>query len=405
MQKHVLLVGRSREVVKKAKALDLRYTLLLQLGPTRSAENLVPFHRVVGMPEAAAVSEWVAQAKLIHALDPFDALGAFTETAEEFAAAIAEELRLPYHSRDVIAKTHHKYSMRTALREAGLDDTGCRLLTDPGVQAVQDFGADYGYPIVLKPVNARGSLGVSLARSSNEIDAALTWFRTWAPGYDLLLEQFLDGNEWSVEGFSENGRHRIVCITEKFKHADTFIEQGHCVPAQVDTVTEAAIHALVTGALDALGIRFGPSHTEVIVTPNGPRIVETHVRLAGDHIPDLIGLVSGVNLHELWMRQTLGEPVLERIPDVPGSRFAAIRFVSPRAIGTIERVDGVAQARASAGVHAVEILQDVGARVGEVHDSFSRGASVIAEGATAEEANQRALEASRMVRFVVVCAE
>lgn len=404
MQKHVLMVGRAREVVARTKSLGVRYTQMLKLDPGLTAENLTSYHRVVGLPAAAGVEEWVAQAKLIHAIDPFDAIGAFTETGEEFAAVIAGEIGLWYHRPEVIEKTHHKRRMRVALREAGLDDTASRLLDAPGIEAVQAFAAEHGYPVVLKPVDARGSLGVSVARDAGEVAAALHWFQQWADGYQLLIEQFLDGDEWSVEAFSENGRHRIVCITQKFKDPATFIETGHCLPARLEPSLEAAIHELVRGTLDAMGITAGPSHTEIIVTPRGPRVVETHTRLAGDRIVDLIALLSGVELRQLWMRQVLGESVIEQVPANLDSGFAAIDFISPRVSGVIERIDGLEQARAHPGVQRVDLLLAPGAMVGQVHDSFSRGASVIATGASAGQALERAREASGMIRFVVSCA-
>lgn len=404
MQKHILTVGRAREVLARTRSIGARYTQLLKLDPGLTAENLAHYYRVVGLPATAGVEEWVAQAKLIHALDPFDAIGAFTETAEEFAAVIAGEIGLWYHSPEVIENTHHKWRMRAALREAGIDDTASRLLDEPDVESVQAFANEHGYPVVLKPVNARGSLGVSIARNAGEVAGALHWFQRWAGGYPLLLEQFLDGDEWSVEAFSENGRHRIVCITQKFKDPETFVETGHCLPARLDPSLEAAIHELVRGTLDAVGIGTGPSHTEVIVTPRGPRVVETHTRLAGDRIVDLIALVSGVDLRELWMRQVLGESVLEQVPTRLDSGFAAINFISPRATGVVERIDGVDLARAHPGVERVDVLLGVGAEVGQMHDSFSRGASVIATGVSAQEALERTREAGGMIRFVVSCA-
>lgn len=402
--KHILMVGRARDILAKARQFDLRFTQLFKLRRDMVSENLEPYHRLVGMPGDASIDEWIAQARLIHSIDPVDAIGAFTETAEKIAARIAEALGLPYHASDVVECTHDKFLMREKLRAVGLDDTVSRVLPSPDPVEIRRFADEIGYPIVLKPVSARGSLAVSIVRNEQEIDAALRWYRQWAENFPLLLEQFIEGEEWSVEAFSEDGRHRIASITRKFKDPGTCVEVGHCVPAIFPPEDEAAIHRLVEGTLDALGIRMGPSHTEIITTPRGPRVVETHARLGGDRIVELVRLVSGVDLHVLWVRQVMGESVIDEVPSCDGSRFAAIRYVSPRAYGKIERIDGADTARAHDGVDRVELLQSPGTEVGEVHDSFSRGASVIAVGATAEEAMSRALAAAGEIRFVVSCA-
>ena len=402
--KHILLVGRAREILAKARQFDLRFTQLFKLRSDMVSENLEPYHRLVGLPAGAGADEWVAQARLIHSIDPVDAIGAFTETAEKIAARVALALDLPYLPPEVIDNTHDKFRMREKLRAAGLDDTASRVLPSPDPAEIRGFADEVGYPIVLKPVSARGSLAVSIVRAEPEIDTALRWYRQWAEDFPLLLEQFLEGEEWSVEAFSEDGRHRIASITRKYKDPDTCVEVGHCVPAVLDPQLEARIHRLVEGTLDAVGIRMGPSHTEIITTASGPRVVETHARLGGDRIVELIKLVSGVDLHVLWVRQVMGESVIDEVPECDGSRFAAIRYVSPRAHGRIERVDGVDLARAREGVDRVEVLQPPGTEVGEVHDSFSRGASVVATGDSVEQAMSRATEAAREIRFVVSCA-
>ncbi|TXH77674.1 MAG: ATP-grasp domain-containing protein [Lysobacteraceae bacterium] len=403
--KHILMVGRSREVLAKAKRFDLRFTQFVKLRQDMVSETLQPYHRLVGFPGIATTDEWVAQARLIHSIDPFDAIGGFTETAEDIAAQIALALDLPYHPPETVTSTHDKFVMREKLRAAGLDDTASRVMQAPDLDEVRRFAEEYGYPVVLKPVSARGSLGVSIARNDAELDAAVRWFQQWAGKYPLLLEQFLEGEEWSVEAFSEQGRHRIACITRKYKDPRTCIEVGHCVPAVFEPAVEADIHRLVCATLDTVGIRMGPSHTEIITTQRGPRVVETHARLGGDRIVELVNLVTGVDLHVLWVRQVMGESVIDDVPaSAAAGRYAAIRFVSPLARGVVERVDGVDAAKAMPGVQRVDVIQSPGAEIGEVHDSFSRGASVIAVGESAEEAMARAVEAAGQIRFVVACA-
>jgi biotin carboxylase len=400
MTQHLLLIGTSRDLHPKAHRLGARLTVLERTSKL-SGRKLDVYSRIIGIPDGASTSEWVEQAALVHRRDPFTALGAFTESAEEQAAAVAAALGLPYHPAAVIQRTHDKLEMRRVLREAGLDDTGSRVVDSR--QALEDFAAEAGYPIILKPLDARGSLGVSALRSPADVPGALDWFSKWASEYRMLAEELLQGTEWSVEAFSEGGEHRIVCITQKFKEEGHFVEVGHCAPAPLPAGDARAIEDFVRRVLSALGVQRGPSHTEVFLTAQGPRVVETHTRLGGDSIGDLIRLTTGVDLDELWIRQCLGESVLAEVPVVSSDKHAAIAFVSPHAHGTLLRVEGEDEVSAMPGVDKVDVMLSPGTTLAGLHDSFSRGASVIATGATAEEAVTRAQSAAGRLRFIVSC--
>jgi biotin carboxylase len=400
MSKHMLLIGGSREMHPKVTALGLRASLLFNMATLKKRRNMAMYERIVGLPALASVEEWVEAARLIHRFDPFDCLGGFNEPTQDRAAVVAKALGLPYLSADTIAVTRQKDRMRQVLRAAGLDTTASRLVD--GAADVAAFGEAHGYPFVLKPVDGRGSLGISIVRSSREIAAALARFAEWAPEHAMLAEQFLDGEEWSVEGFSEAGHHRIVCVTQKFKDPVTCVETGHCLPAPLTEDARAVIERFVVGVLTAVGIDNGPSHTEVIVTPHGPRIVETHARLGGDSIVEMIQLVSGVDLDHLWIRQAAGERVLDLVP-ARLARFASISFATPEARGVLERVDGVAEAAASPGVVRIEMLEEPGAEMHGAQRSDSRGGFAIATGETAAEATAQARAATSRLRFVVAC--
>jgi biotin carboxylase len=402
--KHVLMVGRSLEMLTKGVKHGVRYSLLCKNAPRIGLDDLQPFSRIVMLNPDADVQEWIGQARLIHEHDPVDVIGGFTEDEEATSAEIAAALGLRYHTAGVVANTHDKFRMRQTLRAAGVDDTGSCLLQQVDGERIRAFAAENGYPVVLKPVDGGGSLGVSIARSEHELEAATRWFEQWASKHALLVESYLAGDEWSVEAFSEAGVHRVMCITRKYKDPKTCVETGHCLPALLDPAVTQAIHDLVSRTLTALGILDGPTHTEIITTPEGPRVVETHTRMGGDLIGKLIRLVTGIDPHELWWRQTLGESVIDEIPVCGEGKHAAIRYVSPRAFGTLERVEGIPDARASPGVEDLGVLKKPGTELGEVFDSSSRAAAVIATGETPEQAMDRAIEATKAIRFVVSCA-
>jgi biotin carboxylase len=397
---HFLLIGTAREIHPKIKRLGHRLSLICPMRNLRTLSNYGDYDCIVGMPAAASAEEWVEQARLVQQHDAVNALGGFNEVTQHLAAIVGAALGLPFHSLDVIQRTREKDEMRRVLREAGLDDTPARLVASQ--EDVHSFAVDHGFPIVLKPADGRGSLGVSIARSQADIPKAMAWFEQWASEHRMLAEKMLLGEEWSVEAFSERGQHRVVCVTQKFKDPQTSVETGHCLPAPIPEPTRAAIEQFVAKVLTAIGIENGPSHTEVFVTPEGPRVVETHARLAGDSVVELIQLASGVDLDELWIRQAAGESVLDEVPTSLG-RWASIAFATPQAVGTLERIDGREQAQAIEGVMRVELLQEPGTEVHGAHDSFSRAAFAIAVADESQEAVRRARDAVSKLRFVVAC--
>ncbi|PPV05201.1 hypothetical protein XBLMG947_3674 [Xanthomonas bromi] len=399
--KHILMVGRSREIFARSRGLDVRFSLILVGGASRTAEDLSGYQRVIVLPPDASVEEWLQCGQLINTFDPIDAIGGFTETAEKIAVDMAERLALPFHGRDVIHTTHDKFAMRERLRSLGIDDTASRIVAADDEASIREFAAEHGCPVVIKPLSARGSLGVSVVKSLEELPAALAWFRAWAGGQPVLVEKFLAGEEWSVEAFSEGGVHRIMCITRKFKSPQTCIETGHCLPAIFEEGARQRIHALVKSTLDAVGLQCGPSHTEVMMCAEGPRVIETHTRLGGDRIAEMIALLGGADPYQLWVRQVAGESVLPEVPVLDGSAFASIQFTSPSCEGVLDRIEGLEQAISMPGVVRADAMVAPGQRIGAVHDSFSRGASVLARASTAEEAVLRAQEAVAAINFIV----
>ncbi|HYF66281.1 MAG TPA: ATP-grasp domain-containing protein [Herpetosiphonaceae bacterium] len=401
MAHHLLLISGVAATHRKAKALGLRLTLFKAADRVKVQKHLDMYDRIVGLPQGASLEEWIEMARAIHRLDPVDAIGGFSETAQEKAALIAEALNLPFYAPAVIRRTRNKAEMRAILRAAGLDSTPSQVVA--AADEIVAFGADHGYPLILKPLDGLGSLAVAIVRSPDTVAGAFAQVFQRAGGAEILVEGFLEGPEYSVEAFSEHGRHRVICVTQKFKDPRTCIETGHCVPAPISDRQRAAIECFVMDVLEAMEMTHGPSHTEVVVTADGPKIVETHARLGGDNIVDLIKLTGEVDLEELWIRQSSGESVFDQLPAALQG-YAAIAYATPQAIGVLERIDGLEAARGQPGVIRVEPLQDPGTMIEGAYDSYSRGASAIAVGDSYEEAVSRAQTAVSQLRFIVTCA-
>ena len=260
------------------------------------------------------------------------------------AARVNQRHGLGGNPLDAVRLLKDKSAMRRRLAEVGLSPVRSSMVTGGGELAV--FARGVGGPVVVKPLDAGGSAGVHLL--VRPTDAGTLWADVLAAGRTrMLAEEYLDGPEISVEAFSDRGVHTVVAFTQKIL-GPRFIEVGHVVPAQVDPGTRDEVVAMTTALLDAVGLTEGPSHTEFRLTPAGPRIIESHNRIGGDNITDLVRQVHAVDFERLAVGVPLG--LLPWAGDPPtATGGAAIRFFTPPP-GTVRRIDRPAHHELEPGV-------------------------------------------------------
>lgn len=405
MNEHMLLVGRSRELHRKCKELGVRSTLLVEMSKVTNEKIASVYDRIMVLPDTARPSDWVEAASMLHSLDKFTCIGAFTELHEKEAVLISERLRIPFHSYDIIEVTHEKDKMRNLMCSKGLDKTSyIRLPADSSEEQVIEAILRIGLPVVLKPANARGSLAVRKIFNQDQIKGALTEYRLIASAYDLLIEKLIEGTELSVEAFSELGVHRIMAVTEKFKDDLTSVETGHLLPARITEGEYQRVIQYVKRVLTSIGIENGPSHTEIFLSKDSPVLIESHVRLGGDRIPDLIQYLTGKDILALWVRQATGQSVLSEVPEircVHNKRWASIQYGWTKKSGRISRID-IRDMAEQKSIKEVRPLVQVGDHVdGFLRDSFSRSKEAIAVGESTDEALSVAKNALNYVNLEV----
>ncbi|MFF9347273.1 ATP-grasp domain-containing protein [Streptomyces sp. NPDC014734] len=405
MPEHVLVVGTGRDFPARLRAArpGTETSVIVHLDYLYKVREPAGNARVIGVRGDAPDEEWIALAAAAHARHPFTRIATFGERDQDRYAAIGEALGLACHSVRTVSLVHDKQAMRDRLAEAGLDTTAHARVAD--ADALRAFVREHG-TCVVKPVSGAGSAGV--ARVTADSDLAGVFDRAGGsylglvnPG--VLVEEFIEGPQFSVEAVSERGEHQVVAITAKYSDPATFVELGHVSPAELPGERRQEIHTCVAGVLDALGVTFGVTHTEVVLGPAGPRVIETHVRMGGDEIPALTLDATGVDLDACALRQTLGERVL---PDVRAAlaaprepRASAIWFAVLGARGLLGEVTGLAEARAVPGVTEARVSARAGAEVGGLTSSDSRVAYARALGGCAEEAVAAAREAVAHLEF------
>ncbi|QHE68553.1 ATP-grasp domain-containing protein [Rhodococcus sp. WAY2] len=408
MTEHVLVVGSGRDLPSRVRSAlpGTQTSVICRLDFVAKLRQLTEHARVIAVRHDAPDEEWIALARAAHARHPFTRIATFGERDQDRCAAIGEALGLSTHSRRTVALIHDKDAMRAQLRDAGIDSTASAIVAD--VDTLHTFVGKHGLPCVVKPVCGAGSAGVAVVREEAALAAA---FERAGGSFDglpnsgVLVEQFHEGPQFSVEAFSESSEHQVVAITRKFSDPATFVELGHVAPAELSAAEEEQVHTYVERLLDALGVEFGATHTEIVLGSQGPKVIETHVRMGGDEIPALAFDATGVDLADCVVRQTVGEKVLPGIRAVlaeerPG-RCSAIWFAAAPVAGVLTEVGGLDDARNVDGVTEVQSLVRPGSRVEVLESSDSRVAYARALGDTAEQALVAAREAVGCLEFQV----
>lgn len=408
MSEHVLIVGTGRDFPARIRAAHpgARTTVFCRLDSVGRVRAPGDNARVLGLRDDAPEQEWVDLAAAVHARDPFTRIGTFGERNQNHYALIAEALGLTAHRPETVHLVHDKHAMRARLTEAGVDSTAGARVAD--VDELRAFVLHHGLPCVVKPVSNSGSAGIT--KVTDEGGLAEAFARADGsygdlPNAGVLVEEFLDGPQFSVEAVTEAGEHQVVAITAKFSDPATFVELGHVTPAPLADEVRDLIHAYVGAVLDALGVEFGPTHSEICLTEKGPRLIETHVRMGGDEIPALVRDATGVDIDDCATRQTLGRSVLPSVratlaePRPP--RCSAVWFAALETTGVLDHVSRLDEARSLPGVTEVTLLAKPGTRIAGLTSSASRVAFARAVAATPEEAVNAARAAAEHLEFTL----
>lgn len=186
-----------------------------------------------------------------------------------------------------------KYEMRKALSQSGMSCPNFSFFDDSNFIIKKN---DLNFPIIVKPTDRSGSRGVTMVEDSINVNPAITKALKHSFKKSVIVEEFIEGREFSIEIISFKGKHYPLAITDKVTTgAPFFVETEHHQPADISKNLEKKIFTTISRALDILEIKNGASHSEIIITEDlNISIVEVAARMGGDFIgSDLVMLSRG----------------------------------------------------------------------------------------------------------------
>lgn len=317
-------------------------------------------------------------------------------------AAVADELGLVGISKETAIKATDKGEMRMALRKSGVPIPAFyRVRSKEEYRSAVNKIKEAGYKCIVKPADNSGSRGIDLLSDFEQetIDNAYEYSKQSSRSGDLMVEEYMEGDEVSVESLSIDGICHVIQITDKLTTgAPYFVEMGHSQPSGLSEDTKEKIRQITIAANKAIGIENGPAHTEIKITKDGPKIIELGARLGGDNITThLTPLSTGVDMVECCINIAMGMAVNL---NTRMNRGSAIRYF-PLEKGKIKNIEGVEQAQKIPGVVQVSIVRGVGESVNGIKNSGDRVGFVITEGDDAKAAVDAAMQGVAAVKFEV----
>ncbi|GAA1902290.1 hypothetical protein GCM10009716_10200 [Streptomyces sodiiphilus] len=378
----LLLIGGVDAVIDRAVDLGLR--VILMQHPDKLTLRQA---RRAALTLVADYTDWSTAeplARAVHAATPFGTVLSLTEGGMETAARLNDAFRLGGASHTVSRRLRDKWLTRSRMAELNLPVPPFALVTDRASLAA--FGQRAGYPYVIKPTGTTAGYGLIRVTGPAGLDDAWTQVRrmlgkrtdrgsTLFTVRDFLMEGYVPGPEYSVEALSFAGRHVVVAITEKLVADEHFAELGHALPARLRPAGEKALTEAVGTFLDAMDITDGATHTELRLSPAGPVVIESHHRVGGGHIGDLVREVYGTDL----LTEAIGWATGRRpaLPGPPPARGAAgARFVV-RNPGVVTTVSGVEETAARPDVLSADVTVRPGDTVRPLRDNWDRLGSVV----------------------------
>jgi biotin carboxylase len=245
-----------------------------------------------------------------------------SDAAVSTVSYVAENMGLVSNSYFDALATTNKYEMRKKFLENDVSSPNFILAVDESTEF------DLKFPVIVKPVDRSGSRGISKVCTKADLGSAIKRAQTESFSGKVIVEEYVEGDEVSVETISWEGKHYILAITDKVTTGEPyFVELAHHQPSSLDLTIQTKVKIETIKALNSLNVKFGASHSEFKITNAGDvYAIEVGARMGGDFIgSDLVYLSTGYDYLKGVIEIALGE---FKAPTLNVDKYSGIYFLS-----------------------------------------------------------------------------
>jgi biotin carboxylase len=286
---------------------------------------------------------------------------------------VAHKLGLVGNSLESTLISTDKFEMRKALTAAGVTCPKFAFFSEPNFTN----DAEFTFPVIVKPTDRSGSRGVSKVYEPGKVNESIEKALANSINGRAIVEEFIVGREFSVEGISANGKHKVLTITDKVTTGEPYyVELEHHQPARIDKEQWKAIEQETLKVLYALKIENGASHTEVFLTEHGAvRVVESAGRMGGEWIGShMVEASTGFDFLKATLKVALGQFDLKDCFGLATYPYSGVYYITPKP-GKIEEIE--LNIEQHPDIKDYHIILGKGAEIDEILDGSGKRAAII----------------------------
>ena len=313
-----------KSIIDRAKLMGL-YTIGIDPAADATCKDEVDAFEIVGGQDFEGTMA-VAKKYQIDAV-----VTAATDKPLVMMARVAKELNLPFYSVETAQWSTDKFKMKERFEFGGVPHAQGRLISK--VEEAEGLV----FPVIVKPRDNSGSRGVKFCRDKKELQTSIDEALENSKLDTVLVEEFIEGPEYSIESLHHDGKSEVIQFTEKKTTEFPYnVELGHIQPANISDENKQRIREIVAKIGKALYFVNCPSHTELKINERGIFVIETSPRLGGDYITStLTPLSTGVNLEDELLKISLSEAIN---PAPKAIQYSGVRFFSFKEGSVIKHV-------------------------------------------------------------------
>jgi isopentenyl diphosphate isomerase/L-lactate dehydrogenase-like FMN-dependent dehydrogenase/biotin carboxylase len=338
----------------------------------------------------------VREAKKFAESEPIHAVITAGTDASMTVAAVANALNLPgIRFKDAEAASN-KIKMRKRLKEFNVPIPEFAAIWN--IQDARDALEFLKFPLVMKPADNMGARGVIKVSNREELHSAFKHAKKYSPTGEMILEEYMEGPEVSVDAITWNGNFRITGLADRIIEREPyFIEVGHTMPSNLPHETQQEIERIMFMGMKALGITIGSGKGDIKVTPTGVKVGEIAARLSGGFMSAYTYPLScGINLNRAAILIALGEE-----PDDLNEKWKKVSIersilASP---GKLVSISGVEEVRDMEGVSEVFIQNKVGDIISDPTNNIEKSGHFIITTTSLKECEDIFEKIKNVVRF------